>query len=409
MKKPLFALCLAFCMVTFAKAQFCSTDTRFTNAPYFTDAQLSEQLNVIFANATDYTGSNQNLKLDVYYPNPAIDAMPLRPFILLIHGGSFVSGTKAKLTQECIEFAKRGFVAATINYRIGVDCNTDNISLEKAEYRAQQDAHAALRYIVQNAASFGIDTSWIFAGGESAGAVTALGLVYNSQSEWNSFTPGIQTALGNLNTSGNTLTNVFSLKGIFNNWGGMAKDVIQTNEMLPMVSFHGDADNTVPIDSANAGGCINNINTYGSRPLHNLLISNAVCSELTVKPAGGHGVYKDSLGTIFRVGRACCFFKSLFCNNCVSFFQTDSVPANCSLTTGTDEPSNENISRVFPNPFTGFIQITNLQATETCLLFNQLGQTIYCGKSISTNNFSSLFPGIYYLKTETKTYKVIKE
>lgn len=397
-----------------AKAQLCTNDNRFTNTTYFTDGQISSQLNVTYGNAVDWQGNNVALKLDAYYPTLSIDTLPLRPLILLVHGGGLISGDKINYTKVCKEFAKRGFVAVTINYRLGLNCTTDTISEEKAKYRAQQDINAAFRYASANASLLRIDTSWMFIGGGSAGSVASLGVVYLSQAEWNSYTPGIQTLLGNLNNSGNSLTNIFSIKGIFNDWGAMLKASMQPNEMLPMVSFHGDADSTVSIDSTYGGGCLHVEKSYGSRAIHHLLVANGVCSDLSVKIGGGHGVFQDSLfGTPFRVGRAACFFKSLFCNNCTSFYQQDSVPANCSLIMSINEGYMNKNYQVYPNPFTNKISISNSEGNETFVLINHFGQTIFNGKSIQEKDFSTLPKGIYFLKIETsrsfRSLKLIKQ
>lgn len=396
-----------------AKAQFCTNDTRFTNTPFFTDGQISSQLNITYANAINWTGTNVALRLDVYYPTLAIDTLPLRPLILMVHGGGLVGGNKSSYTRVCREFAKRGFVAATISYRLGLNCNTDNISEEKAKYRVQQDINAAFRFVVQNATSLRIDTSWMFIGGGSAGSVASLGVVYLSQSEWNNFTPSLQPLLGNLNNSGNTLTNTFRIKGVFNDWGAMLKSNMQPSEMLPMVSFHGEADSTVAIDSSFGGGCIHVDKSYGSRAIHNLLISNGVCSDLSVKLGGGHGVYQDSIfGVQFRVGRAACFFKSLFCNNCNSFYQTDSITANCLISTSIKNDITYQMIKVYPNPFVDKIAVSNLEGNEMFVLTNQVGQIVYSGQSILTKDFSALQNGIYFLNIETnkdvKTFKLIK-
>lgn len=385
-------------------AQLCTNDGRFTNDPFFTDAQISQQLNVTFGNAIDWQGNTVDLKLDAYYPTLSIDTLPLRPLILMVHGGGLISGDKVNYTRVCKEFAKRGFVAVTINYRLGLNCATDTISEEKAKYRAQQDIHAAFRFVSANATQLRVDTSWMFIGGGSAGSVASLGVVYLSQAEWNAFTPSLQGLLGNLNNSGNNLTNSFTIKGIFNDWGAMLKESIQPSEMLPMVSFHGDADSTVAIDSTFGGGCIHLEKSYGSRAMHNLLIENGVCSDLSVKIGGGHGVYQDSIfGTPFRVGRVACFFKSVFCNNCTSFYQEDSIPANCSTIAAIDDPISESEIHIYPNPFFDKLTLADAQGNEVFTLFNQLGQIIYQGQSIEKQDFSDVKEGVYFLKIETST------
>lgn len=411
-----FLLTLLFSLVfaISSNAQLCTNDGRFTNDPFFSDGQISTQFNILYGNALDWTGSNVQLRLDAYYPSLTIDTLPLRPLILMVHGGGLISGDKSNYSRVCREFAKRGFVALSINYRLGVNCLTDSISEEKAKYRAQQDIHAAFRYATQNASVLRVDTSWMFIGGGSAGSVAALGVVYLNQSEWNTFTPGLETMLGGLTTSGNSLTNTFSIKGVFNDWGAMLKASMQPDEMLPMVSFHGDADSTVNLDSSFAGGCYVVDKSYGSRSMHNLLIDNGVCSDLSVRIGGGHGVYQDStFGTPFRVGRASCFFRSLFCNNCSSFYQTDSVTASCGFSSSIPINNAHDGIDVYPNPFMDHINITSVDGTETFSLTNQLGQLLYSGKLIQENDFSFLPKGVYFLHilngAHTRTIKILKE
>lgn len=88
-----------------------------------------------------------------------------------MHPLSSESTRKEGMIVYCQEFAKRG--AATINYRLGRDQSNKDDQIV-ASYRAQQDAIAAMRFIVNNANIARIDTNWLFIGGSSAGAVTLL-------------------------------------------------------------------------------------------------------------------------------------------------------------------------------------------------------------------------------------------
>jgi len=320
--KLLLMLCLGF-SINYASAQFCSQDNRFSDAEFFSSTQIDSLTNITYGNAINVNGESQDLLIDFYFPNNSIDPMSERPFILLIHGGGFLGGSKEGYTTYlCKEFAKRGFVAATMSYRLGFDQNImgDNAI---AVYRAQQDANAALRYTLENAIDLRIDTSWIFMGGSSAGAVTSLITAYGSQEEWNQFFPTLESTIGSLDSSGNNFEHSFTIKAIFNNWGAVSPGVLNPEDLIPMISFHGELDKVVSIDKSSFTG-------YGSRTLHNMLNEQGVCNDLTIDPTGGHGIYLTEEGAIFRVGRAACFFKSLFCDTCSNFFSTETVPANCS-------------------------------------------------------------------------------
>ncbi len=338
---------LLFSMYT--KAQYCTSDSRFTEIQYFDNSEIITITDVVYGTANDWEGNPQDLLMDVWYPSGANETLSERPFILLIHGGGFTSGNKNFMSLECRRFAQKGYVAATINYRLGWDGN-DPFGVILAAYRAQQDAMAALRYIVDNANTYEIDTNWVFIGGVSAGAITSLNTIFINETEWESVFPSIISDWGNLNTSGNSLTNTFDIKAVYNDCG-MAFDVgINPADMVPIISFHGYLDNIVPIGTADG--------TIGSAVIHDLLLANGVCSELTVDSLGGHCPHPGD----FRVERAACFFKNIFCNTCTSNYFTEEIPANCSTNTGGDFKVQLNLFLEGPYDAATGLMRTDLQA-----------------------------------------------
>ena len=127
--------------------ELCTDDNRFTEVEYFSESEIDTQLDVVYAtDVIDWQGNSQDLAMDIYYPSLAIDQLEKRPFVLLIHGGAFQIGSKELIRNQCEEFAQRGYVAATMQYRLGWD-TANPIDQVSAVYRANQDAHAAMRYI----------------------------------------------------------------------------------------------------------------------------------------------------------------------------------------------------------------------------------------------------------------------
>ena len=59
-----------------------------------------------------------NLAMDIYTPDG--DNYTNRPLIIFAHGGAFIGGTKTNTTMIdlCETFAKRGYVTASISYRL---------------------------------------------------------------------------------------------------------------------------------------------------------------------------------------------------------------------------------------------------------------------------------------------------
>src|SRR5687767_8522147 len=76
--------------------------------------------NIQYGNNVTYTGSAQNLQLDIYQPTG--DTVSARPLIIIAHGGSFLFGSKTgpDVVPFCHDFAKMGYVVASINYRLGI-------------------------------------------------------------------------------------------------------------------------------------------------------------------------------------------------------------------------------------------------------------------------------------------------
>ncbi|NOT35808.1 MAG: alpha/beta hydrolase fold domain-containing protein [Saprospiraceae bacterium] len=404
-----------FLFIIKVNGQYCTSDTRYTEVQYFKSTEITIGSNIQYGMALDHTLTSDSLLLDFYYPNLGIDLSPKRPFIMLFHGGGFTSGNKqgGDIVDLCVQFALRGFVCASVSYRLGFLFS--EYGQFKARYRAIQDGHAAMRYVVNNANALRIDTNWLFVGGQSAGSLLALGMVYADQAELDSVsllygvTP-ISEELGNLYSSGNSLNNTYSIRGIFNNWGAAAKNEVDIVELVPTIAFHGELDQTVMIDSSNS---FMHYSLIGSRTIHNELIANKICSELTVEANGGHGIYRNA-SSIFRVQRASCFFKSVFCNSCSSLYTTDSIPSNCSRSLSVDEQNFGVNFKIYPNPIENSFTIEGLDGILDLSLYNCFGQLVYSEEILKDEVQLDLQPGIYFLKIShidsDKTYitKLIK-
>lgn len=113
---------------------------------------VKEQKGVTYA-----TYGDRALQLDLYSPK-SIDS-PV-PGVIVVHGGGWHSGTRQKFARIAEELAYRGFVAATISYRLA----------DEAAFPAGvQDCNAATRWMRANAKELGVDPDRIAAIGGSAG------------------------------------------------------------------------------------------------------------------------------------------------------------------------------------------------------------------------------------------------
>lgn len=102
-----------------------------------------------------------------------------KPLLLLIHGGGFTGGTPNLMDSLAVSFAKKGYLSASISYRLGWVgegyCSFDTTEAIRAWYRSVNDCQSAIDYFKLNHETFGIDTNLIFLAGWSAGGYVALG------------------------------------------------------------------------------------------------------------------------------------------------------------------------------------------------------------------------------------------
>ena len=384
------AIALAVTFFNAAEAQHCAPGARYTARAIFSGDEISQVTGLRYGTAENESGEMQDLLLDIYYPSAAVDTVRERPLVVLIHGGGFRDGERQAMEFECREFARRGFVAATIDYRLGFD-RRNPVDFLRAVYRAEQDALAALRYLGSVAMAYGVDANWVFLGGDSAGAISALNVNYVSGDDWAGLVPGIDQSLGAIGSSGNDLPSSPRARGIMNNWGSTLPSAVTAAEMVPTIAFHGELDEVVPIDTSALG-------LIGSRPIHQLLLNEGICSELTVVPDGRHGVFNDTLGSVGRVARAACFFKRLFCEECQSLSASELLPAACDdLVSDQATPLADPI-RVYPNPSSGVLTVESLRPGTTVRVMTADGRVIHRGEGWRGQPLMGAPAGVYYLR-----------
>lgn len=144
-------------------------------------AGVSLTSNLTYGSAVRQDGTTMTLQADVYEPTG--DAAPLRPLIIWMHGGSFRSGSKtsAEIVDQSNVFARKGYVNASISYRLSAQgCTVINAACVESIIDATEDAQAAVRFFRENAATYRIDPERIAISGTSAGAITALNVGYRA-------------------------------------------------------------------------------------------------------------------------------------------------------------------------------------------------------------------------------------
>lgn len=218
--------------------------------------------NVPYGSNVKVGGTTQQLLLDVYEPNG--DTAALRPLVIVAHGGSFIGGSKTgtDVVPICKDLAKLGYVAASIEYRLGMTNfpipGPDSSDATEAVMRGVHDGRAAVRYFRKLASAdstniYNIDTNNIYFAGVSAGGFIALQMAYLDEvSEIPSFIdmvgqPGLTGGLaGNSGNPGYSS----EVKAIINICGALGDTAWMKPGDEPVINFHGTNDGTVPFGSA---------------------------------------------------------------------------------------------------------------------------------------------------------------
>lgn len=113
-----------------------------------------------------YLAPDRAEKLDLYLPATPAQGAPLAPAVVWIHGGGWTGGTKneARAKQICTTLTAAGYVAVSIDYRLGEGAWPTNL----------YDCKNAVRFLRAHAAEYHLDPNRIAVAGGSAGGHLAL-------------------------------------------------------------------------------------------------------------------------------------------------------------------------------------------------------------------------------------------
>jgi len=261
--------------------------------------------NVVYGNAPDlpffflFESNTDDIDLDMDVYEPEGDTLTNRPVIIFAHTGSFFSGHNEldDVVDLSISAAKRGYVAISINYRLGINILSEYSGI-RAVYRAVQDGGAAIRYLREFPEEFGINPDQIFMWGTSAGALTALHLSYldNDDRPEATYGGGGDPDLGCPICEGNDYVHDPKPNAIVSCWGATVDlDWIDSTDTVPAIMFHGTLDPIIPFNS----GLPFTLDialpiVYGSNLIHDRLDEVGIANELHA----GSGLFHEYWGTV---------------------------------------------------------------------------------------------------------------
>ena len=238
---------------------------------------------------------NEDLYMDIYMPTN--DALTKRPVIIWAFGGAYLVGTRSQfpIPDYCTYYAERGYVCVSIDYRKGFN-TLDGESAERAVYRVAQDIRSAQRFLADNAATYNIDIDAMFLTGSSAGCISGIHTAYMDEPERPASTYGTflePSDLGCIDCTGNSNygNQRVPVKGVINHWGAIGDTSwieATMRDNIPMLSYHGTADNVVPFGTGQPFNLPIWPTLHGSSIIHQRLSNNGVQNQLKAWPGVGH-------------------------------------------------------------------------------------------------------------------------
>ena len=401
-------LLLALALISVLKANAQCDGTRYLNY-VFNDFQVTSD--VPYGQNLKYDGSSQTLLCDIY--EPVGDNVTNRAAVIVAHGGFFLSGSKtgADVVPICERLAKMGYVAISMEYRLGVTV-TANLSgpMTEAVMRGVQDGKAAVRFLRKSADVDGnpykIDPNEIYIAGSSAGGYIALHMAYLDDiaelpSYVNTSNPGLT---GGLEGESGNAGYPSDVKAIVNICGAIGDTAWIHAGDEPALLFHGTNDQTVPYGSAMqyAFGVAPVVEVDGSHSINEKM--DQVGLEHCFEIYEGQDHVPHMTNTFYLDTTMSIMSNFLAHHIC-------SIPLDCScrtLSVGTEDlSSNEEELLVYPNPANSniFIASNNLKQIE---VYNMTGGLVKTEFNTNRMEVSTLPNGLYVFRLTTSKGKTNK-
>ena len=242
----------------------------------------------------------QDLYMDIY--QPAGDDVEDRPLVFFLFGGSFVAGSKTNgdIVELCTRYAKMGYVAAAIDYRLTGDLiwfpNPE--TAYRATAKGMHDLKGAIRFFRMNDDLYNdyrIDSDRIYAGGISAGGIVVVNAAYL---DLDSEIPDnlVDYIAENGGLEGNSGNEGYDshFHGVINLCGAVGDYNWIVAGDISIVSIHGTDDTIVPYGDGLITLFGLNMQVYGSYVINETMLSLGNSSDLYTFEGYDHNPFSSS-------------------------------------------------------------------------------------------------------------------
>jgi len=346
--------------------------------------------------------------MDIY--QPVGDTSTSRPVIVLAHEGTFDSENKSDdptIVRLCHNYATRGFVVASINYRLmsqsvllGTIANpSDSGAIITEVIQALSDGKAAVRYFSTDAATanlYKIDTTKMFIGGNSAGAVLAMHYGYiDSVGQVTPYLQGVINANGGIEGNSGNPGHTSKVAGVISLAGGLNDPEWVTPGDVPSFNAQGTADNVVPYVCGEPFGYLP-VRLCGLGSLQSYYDSAHINEASLVFQNAPHVPWDADAGDFFSVDSALDVFMT---TNFVT-------PAPfCGLPSGIQQVATAaNEINLYPNPATSLVNVYSTLPFSSISIYDETGRLVSLTGNLNSLtyqlNTTSFSKGVYFAKFE---------
>lgn len=342
------------------------------------------------------------MMFDIYEPEN--DSERLRPVFIMMHGGAYWSGDKnhGECTLLGQDLSKMGYVLISPQYRYEPTFMSllDEEKMVKAVARGTQDAKAMVRFlfkdVMENGNTWGIDTSLIFIGGASAGAINALHATYlddqdSLSDDWKTWIEEVGGIDGTTAAEGYP----YKVAGVISISGALASASFLNNEHVPFLTVHDTKDPQIPFNTGQPYGITLLPMLDGSNVLHAKALELGIENPFLMIPGENHTSYEN-----FGM-RAQPMYDSTL--TYIVNFMSDIY---CKKQVVTSNSSQRQLLtlQIYPNPSIGNIQIEIPEKIQhlknfNLLIYDNLGKLVLSKniESSSSINMANLPAGAYHL------------
>lgn len=410
-----FSLLLLGLHTAFAQCE----EGRFLNLVF---PEITTDENIAYGSNIDFEGNDVELLLDVYEPlgDPSTAQ---RPLIIFAHGGSFVGGSKegADVVPLCEDFARMGYVTASINYRLGIPLLADvETSATEAVCRGYHDMKAAVRFfrkdVAENDNQWNIDPNKIIIAGSSAGGFITTHIAF--MDELDELPPLLDQSLPGLGgglegTSGNEGYSS-EVIGIINIAGALLDVSWMTPEDEPILSFHGTGDTVVPFGEAmlQLFGLVDVTVVAGSSAIHEQADEIGLTNCFEIYQQEGHVPHVDNIAYYDTT-------RSIMSNFSAHLVCPNTVELDCEYreleetVIGIDEAIAANQLSLFPNPSSGKVAFEHpLKGVSNLRIYSLDGSLLREERRIPSQmdlDLSELPSGLYIVKIQNRKGEMLEE